>query len=348
MAMSQGMSVLEAVQRYMDALHEARIPEGTMRTRRTVLYRLGKTYRHRKYRGLTRGDLSAFLYGPGGILVKVESANTRSVYRSSLKRFFEYGEDQGWGPGVELPRPGPAPRAQRRESPPTRLTEPVLVQLLETCSDDPAGRVLRCMLAVAMNTAWRVSDIRRLRVSQIDLVGGNLNFVSQKTGKPDAFPLSLDLDEELRAYVAWYAEAAGVTWSDSDAYLFPAWNRIGLGYKKGFAYTPNPEGNVSYSWALRQLQQLLATSGVHVERREAWHVVRRSVARIYFDSLKGEMSYAHALRQTASLLQHDETATTEKYLGLSTEKEARDQSLRGKRFIGIREQKVVPFQRRVR
>jgi hypothetical protein len=60
------------------------------------------------------------------------------------------------------------------------------------------------------------------------------------------------------------------------------------------------------------------------------------VARIYFDSLRHEISYDHALRQTAALLQHDSVVTTERYLGLDAEVQARDASLKGQRFIGVR------------
>jgi integrase len=341
-----GLSVHEAVHEYMDALYRAGVPQGTVKVRRTVLYRLARAHRGRKYRSLTKRDLAAFLYGPGGILETVTSTSTRSVYRSSLRHFFQYGEEMGWGPAMDLPKPVIVSRRhQRRESPPTRLPIPVLVQLLTSCDGSSSGRVLRCMLAVAMNTAWRVSDIQKLRIGQIDLIGGNLNFVSQKTRKGDAFPISLDLEEEVKAYMSWYAESAGVTWRDGDAYLFPAWSRIGLGYRKGFLFVPDPKRPASYSWALRQLHKLLGDCGIRVERQEAWHVVRRSVARIYFDGLRSEVSYAHALKQTAALLQHDSTSTTEKYLGLSTEVQARDESLRGKRFIGVRDERVVPFRR---
>ena len=338
------MYVQEAVHLYMDALYDAGVPDGTMRTRRTVLYRLARTFHGRKYRGLSKKDLAAFLYGPEGILIGV-TANTRSVYRSSIKGLFEYGDQMGWGPALAIPKPVIRLASEgRRETPPTRLPEPVLGQLLETCSETNQGRVLRCMLAVAMNTAWRVSDIRKLKVGQIDLIGGNLNFISQKTRKRDAFPISLDLEDEVRLYMAWYTEASGVTWRDTEAFMFPGWDRYSLGYKQGFRFEPNPWGQVSYSWALRRLQEHLLECGIKVEPREAWHVVRRSVARIYFDSLRNDISYAHALKQTAALLQHDSTATTEIYLGLSTELEARDASIRGKRFIGVqRTDSVIPF-----
>ncbi|MFF5973767.1 tyrosine-type recombinase/integrase [Streptomyces sp. NPDC012769] len=330
------MYVQEAVHLYLQALAAAGVPDGTVRVRRTVLHRLAKAFRGRKYRGLTKKDMASFLYGPGGILVGI-TPNTRSVYRSSLRGFFEYGEVMEWGPAVSLPKPVITLRNEtRRESPPTRLPEPVLVQLLDACPTSDRGRVLRGMMAVAINTAWRVSDIQKLRVEQIDLMSGSLNFQSQKTRKLDSFPISLDLESEIREYMSWYTLTTGVTWRDNNAYLFPAWTRVSLGNRKGFRYEPTDATRpVSYSWALIHLHEHLRECGIRVERNEAWHVIRRSVARIYFDSLREQISYSHALRQTAALLQHESTATTEKYLGLSSELEARDASLRGKPFIGV-------------
>ncbi|MGW0939128.1 hypothetical protein [Streptomyces sp. NPDC002666] len=72
------------------------------------------------------------------------------------------------------------------------------------------------------------------------------------------------------------------------------------------------------------------------------------MARIYFDRLREQVSYDHALRQTSALLGHLSSNTTERYLGLQAERAARNESLRGRRFIGVApDATVTPIRRPV-
>lgn len=321
-------SLHEAIAEYLEWLRHSGTPDGTVKAYRSVLYRLYRFLGKRQCRSLKTTDLYRFLYGPQGIGTG-KAVGTRNVQRSALKSFIRHGKANGWCPrNLEVPEPVIRQRSSRQETRPTRLAPGALGHLLDACPETSGGYILRGMLAVGINTAWRTSDIVKIRMPDISLPAGELYLLSKKTQKMDAFPITMDLDEELRRYLSWYTGTQGVVLGD-DVFLFPGWRPVSGGW------VPQPSRQASPEWARSHLKTLLVTCGVHVEKGEAWHVIRRSVARIYFDSLRSEISRDHALRQTAALLHHDSTVTTERYLGLSTEIAARDESLRGKRFIGV-------------
>jgi len=334
-----GISLHEAVFEYVDALREGNVPEGTIKTYRNVLLRLYRKFPDRQFAGIKTKDLSAFLYGPGGILVG-KSTNTGATYRAALNSFFRYGQMRDWTKHVTIvPMPVIRPRGNgARRALATRLNKTQLRLLFNSCKDP----VLRGMLAVGISTALRVSDIVKIKVGDIDLSNGDLFVWSKKTRKYDAKPITLDLEEELRVYLKWYTDTAGVTVVDGDSFLFPGWRRVGNN-----EFVADPSWHTSYSWAQTRLNALFEGCGIQVESGECWHVIRRSVARIYFDGLREQISYDHALRQTSALLDHDLSTTTEGYLGLQAEREARDKSLRGQRFISLApDTSVVPLQGR--
>ncbi len=81
-------------------------------------------------------------------------------------------------------------------------------------------------------------------------------------------------------------------------------------------------------------------------RHEGAHTIRRAVARHFFDSLVAtDLGYDGALRTVSALLHHSNAATTETYLGLSSERQRRDNRLRRQPFLTalIDRSNVVPF-----
>lgn len=331
----RNLSLQSAVLTYLEVLDRQGVPAATVKSYRSVLLRLCRAYPRRQLLGLTAKEVGQFLYGPDGILVG-KSGNTGIAYRSALRGFFDYGQQQGWARPIAIPKPVVRQRARRGTALPTRLTRGQLQLLVEQADHE----MLRGMLAVAMNTAWRISDVLKIRTAEVDFQTGEVYVWIQKTGKFDALPLTLDLQEELRRYLTWYTAETGVTFGGEPAYMFPGWRWRNLD-GQGFRLALHPEYPASYVWAHKKLTRLYGALGIQVEPREAWHVIRRSVARIYFDDLRGAMSHDHALRQTAALLGHESTQTTERYLGMEAEVVARNASLRGRRFIALQEPVTV-------
>lgn len=332
-----GKSIHTATRLYLEMLRHNQAGDSVRKQAASVCNRLCARYRRRQFAGITSPDLKDFLYGPHGISVGMAGI-TQTGHRTVLRKFFTHGYEAGWRKDL-LPIPGPSVSSTKASGPVTptlRLTVDELFLLLER-SPHP---MLRGMLAVAMNTALRVSDVRKIQIR--DLTSTGLAVVILKTGRHDLIPATLDLDEEMHRYLTWYTDTLGVTLRDSDAYLFP-----GFVQERGrvcYDRVQSPDHPIGYDWARRRLSALYEACGLDVEPGDSWHTIRRSVARIYFDGLRGEISRDHALRQTAALLGHRSTMTTEVYLGVEAEKEARDESLRGKRFL-IPSGNVTPLRR---
>lgn len=323
----------DALAAYLKAMHAANVPAGTIKQYRMVVRRLATRYAGRHFGGITTKDLADFLYGEEGILVG-RSSQTATSYRAALRSFFAFGALRGWTrTATAVPQPVFKQRGKPRVFAPTRLKEAELLLLI----DRAESPVLRAMIAVAIGTALRICDVRKIKRSEVDFQTADLYIWIQKTGKFDAFPISLDLEEELRRYLVWYSTT--VSAEHSGPYLFPGWRKVGFGVGN---WEPDASKFISYSWAGERLKALYAECGIHVEGREVWHTIRRSVARIYFDRLRTEMNHDHALRQTMALLGHTKQETTERYLGLQAEILARNESLRGKRFLH-RDRTVTPL-----
>lgn len=332
-----GKTIHEATRLYLDMLRFSRAGDSVRKQRAAVCNRLCARFPRRMFAGITSPDLKDFLYGPSGISVGMAPI-TQTGHRVSLRRFFTHGYESGWRKDL-LPIPEPSVRSTKASGPATpalRLTADQLLALL----DEAAHPMLRGMLAVAMNTALRVSDVRKIQIRDLTTTG--LSVTVLKTGRHDLLPFTLDLDEEMRRYLTWLTAELGVTLHDADAYLFPGFvqERGGGGYNR----VQCPDVPIGYDWSRRRLTALYGACGLHVEAGDGWHTIRRSVARIYFDSLRGDVSHDHALRQTATLLGHKSSTTTETYLGLDAEREARDVSLRGQRLL-VPSQNVTTLRR---
>jgi len=78
--------------------------------------------------------------------------------------------------------------------------------------------------------------------------------------------------------------------------------------------------------AERVVQQALAALGLPT-KHQGTHTIRRAAARHFFDSMSSDVGYDAALRTVSAMLHHKSSATTEQYLGLSSERKRRDDRL---------------------
>jgi integrase len=81
-------------------------------------------------------------------------------------------------------------------------------------------------------------------------------------------------------------------------------------------------------WAVHRALKTLGMDS----SKEGVHTLRRSAARARFDQLVSE-GYDGALRQVQTLLHHANAKTTEVYLGIDIDVQARDDAIRGKRLF---------------
>lgn len=281
--------------------------------------------------------LFEYLYGRGGA-TKNCGARNASQHRTALQNMLNYAAYRGICDAVAVPKMDGGSRPEERDWTRYSADEMLMLQDGMPC---PRSRMI---VAICTNTAMRIDDIFQIRLKYVKLATNDLRVRIQKSKMWDNKPVTLELEEELRRYLIWYAQTCGISQRD-DVYLIPGSKRIGWVEAGGCTgYAPNPERPVSYNWAYTRLKQAVEAQGLQREEGEAFHMLRRSVARLYFDT-KADEGYDLALRMTQALLNHKSAATTEKYLGLRVETIKRDQSLKGQSFLTRGREGVIQIAR---
>jgi integrase len=349
-----------AVEEYLDIRQRSGKADNTMRVDETLLPRFVEHLGNPDFDKLSSTHVRDFFYGAGGIMdthttrIKGQPVReavgpgTHNNYRARLKVFFSFCKASGFTAldnyltGVD---PLPEPKRRRQQPAPS-----LLLQLL----DQAECAMHRAYLATAVNTACRASEITNMRVGDIDFARSEVFVTVIKTREEDEMPLTADLERELRVWLVEYAELLGRPLREDD-YLFPArtGNAIATHYldeatgERVYVRTPfvwHPDRPVQRTEKI--VKHALAAVGLPT-RYEGTHTIRRAVARAYFDALSSDAGYDAALRTVSALLHHSNMATTERYLGLSSERKRRDETMKGRPFLTamVSQENVVPLRR---
>jgi integrase len=298
---------------------------------------------HYDYRSLLRrftkrvGDLNMssvkpehvedFFYGPGKTaLVASCGLATQAKHRTTLKRFFDWCHRKGYcaldGEAMMSDiRKGGGNNKRNRY----RMTRGQIRALMEAASN-PRDRALTAFVA---NTGVRISEALAMTVRDVSFPKGELYVKLIKTNEEETLPLSLDLEEELRAYMTFYAESVGPL--KRHFFLFPAYHKNR--FLNGGTVAPrnlNPTARITTSQ--RIIKGMAQRAGIELEPGDAWHTIRRSFARIVFDDAS-EAGHDTALRIAQAALNHASVKTTERYLGLEVERERYSAMMKGRRFL---------------
>lgn len=346
MTNNKAYRICDAVEEYLGYRERKRYSQKTMVTDYRLLRKFGEDMRDIQIRHLRPDHVTGWFYGPGGLMgphtgrqyggktLPGISEATHNQYRSRLKVFFDWMSKRGMTRVDLLEDVG-------------ALAVPVKIRLqpkpdvLLGFLDSAVHPRDRCYLSLAMNSALRSSEVVRIRVGDIDLERGYFKVTTSKRSQADHMPITEDLDKELRRWLDAYSEDAGRPLLDSD-YLFP-----NISAPLFDRYITNDEGKrvllrterkVTPSVALGVLRtqdivhRALRSAGLPT-KYEGTHTIRRAVARAYFDSMRGSVGRDNALREVSALLHHSNSSMTERYLGLSAERDARDEAMRGKPFL---------------
>lgn len=246
--------------------------------------------------------------------------------RSRVTNLLRFCARRGWmdsDPTSEV-RPRRVTKRERLRLSPAELLE--LPSYAHTHRD-------RTFLVLAANTALRGSEIRDLRVKDVDLAGGWIHVRIQKSALEDIMPMSRELTAAMSTWLTVYSEECDGL--QADWYVFPrrrsGHNEFGehgevLRYVYGGLIPCKETRNLP-----EIVQRALTDAGHVIEPGEGVHTIRRSVARAFFDGAVAD-GYDAALRATSALLHHTSSQTTEIYMRLSTEKLNRDEILHGRSF----------------
>jgi integrase len=353
------VKISQAVNEYM-AIQTARRGAdavGTLKGHLNILTMFVRLVGDREIRNLTDEHVEKFFYGPGGIrdshpvlasgkvsMYPPVCNRTHNHYRSRLTTFFVWCERKGYikrgSDLMALTSPLKVQKEVRERPAPV-----VLLRLLEQARN-PRDRAL---MATAVNTALRASEITAIRFGDVDLESGVIKVTVRKTKDADYQPISMDLDRELRKWLMVYASTLGRPLAEDDV-LFPV-RRGGLisHYDNGVCirhpYTWDTQSTIEKPYKI--VQDALKSLGLPT-KKEGIHTIRRAVALAYFQQVSKDQGDVAALRETAALLHHSSVATTEIYLGMTPEKNRRDRRIKGQPFLSamVHQENVIQLAER--
>src|SRR5574343_462034 len=190
-------------------------------------------------------------------------------------------------------------------------------------------------IAVGLYLFTRSSETAALRVGDVRFHDHTALVTRIKTGgSQDALPMSTELESILRDYLTWYAERCE---QDSvpmgpDSYLVPPRNTRLATWPFDETIDSLPlKTDRPYTKLGLMVHNIIDRAGYSKIEGEGWggHVLRRSGARALFDELVAQ-GYDGALKTVQAMLGHKNAAMTERYLGLTLDRERRNTLLAGK------------------
>jgi integrase len=317
-------TISEAAQQYV-TVREAWTKPKTMASVRSNVLRFAAAMGEKQIGRLTAYEVEAYFAQTSQRV----TPGTYNMMRGRIGQFLQFCQGRGWISRDLMQNVRPR-QVQNREH--RRLDAMELLQLLD-CAAHPRDRAL---MALAMNTGCRVSELLSIRLKHLDLDKQEVELTIAKTGGSDMMPLTGDVIPELVRWLEFYEGRAGKM--QGDWLLFPAkggrkytgrvgQDRFHMASEDEELFTDRQIGG-----AERIVTRALARFGWTDTHGEGFHTIRRSVGRIYFDAAS-DRGHDSALRETSALLHHSNSATTERYLGITAEKRKRDQVMRGQGFL---------------
>lgn len=202
----------------------------------------------------------------------------------------------------------------------------------------------RAVIALGLYTFLRGSEVASLRIQDVDFERNTINVYRWKTKQADTMPMCLELREELERWLREYKRLMVFA-------LLPEWHlvptRLSIIDPVTGRYSTTIEAELKPEVRLFKPYECVKRALLELNydpKGTGAHTLRRSGARALFDRLRSE-GYDGALRRVSAMLGHKDTKTTEIYLGLSLERQQRNELLAGKPMFPDKRHKgkVVPL-----
>lgn len=205
--------------------------------------------------------------------------------------------------------------------------------LLDIAEQGLTGSRDRALVAAALYLMVRASELTHIKVGDVNLTHGEVEVFLKKTNERDTMPICQELSIELAEWLEHYRSAMGHL--DPDWVLFPRY--LAVGFHKF---------EMDTSVSIRRPQEVVARCLRGIGWKDKWigvHVLRRSSARARFEE-NIEAGYDSAMREIQMWLHHKSIVTTEHYLGMSHDRERRNDRTKGKlMYPSVVTSKVIPL-----
>lgn len=326
MAVAPSMTLRELMPHYLEYRQYVENKRGgTLKNDRAAVNRLIEVAGDIQPRNLTPRHADAFLRSVGR-----HSTSHFNMRLSAIKMFMVWCRREKL-----IPREFDLFTARSRKiSRPDRHRLPVerFPELLDAAGRrHPRDRIL---VAIGLYLFLRASEIRMLKLSDVDLDSREVHVYIKKTDEYDIMPISAELEQELRQWLAFYEEQQGHL--DPDWYLVPARCNTAWRNESGqLTVDPSRPSNLRPKDFMGPhmedpVKRALADVGWVVEgTREGMHTLRRSGARAYFDALVNA-GYDGALKRVSAMLHHSSVIMSERYLGIREDRHTRNVAIKGK------------------
>lgn len=199
----------------------------------------------------------------------------------------------------------------------------------------------RAIMALALFTLCRASEIQCLRLRDIDLMARTITMFRPKTDRWTEVPIGAELELELGIWLDAYAHEIGYTCIASLMEAHPEWyvcprkeyrpprkaadGKYGGHSLESFTLAPDqPPPRLE-----NVVKRVLSKMGVEVVQGEGMHTVRRSGARAMLDHLAVTLGQDKALLQVSLMLDHSDPKTTLIYIGVDIERRQLADFIRG-------------------
>ncbi len=181
-----------------------------------------------------------------------------------------------------------------------------------------------------------------LRLSDVNLDGGEIRVEIHKTKDLDHMPICAELDAELRRWLSVYESRCAPL--RGEMYLVPArsWGARSRHDETGQFLKGLDYDTLAPMRPAQRLEEIAKGSLEAIafptrnpdgtSRGEGIHTLRRSGARALFDQLAGD-GYDGALQEVKTWLHHANATMTEHYLGLQAERRKRDLRVKGQKMF---------------
>ena len=316
MARRSTPDVWTAAERYIAYCYARGRSDQLRKTQRSLFRRFARFVNDRQVGSLTTDDLEEFFYGPEGLTHSC-AFSTLGKYRGDLKGFLAWCFRRRWCDDPEQLLGGVVHTSTRARRERLRLSEDQMWSMVRAARDERDA----AMLVFAMHTGCRISELLALRVRDVRFETGEVKVRIIKTKEEDVIRMSPLLEKHLRSWITTYTRVEN---PDPDAFLFPARapaRLVGVRHASDAERGYTAHGQITSPG--KYLKRMAEDAGVELENGDAWHTIRRSVARLFFDKAS-HLGHDAALRMTSAFLHHRNTSTTEIYLGLQLERARRD------------------------